>query len=167
MNGNSKINTVKKALAHLEYKFKNHWKPSPSDIQAFNTLSNLAENTAELQMCNNMLFAKLYVIFYGELLKFYGTTVMDPIPTKELHRALSQSWESIVQKFVYKANEQEIYCRMRASGIDLGTHPRLKPETILEKEKGKFSMDMLEPATTYEDAENNLKALINGVLENI
>ena len=145
--------TIKKALEHLAWKFKNSWKPTPKDIEAFNEVAEFTEAKLKQQYNDNQLFAKIYITFYGELLKYYDSTVFDPIPQKALNKILDTPIETIIQKFLDKANLQEQTIEHRKkNGIK---HPKTVDTSDIKPDA---------EAMTYEEAEQNLTAMINMAL---
>lgn len=145
--------TIKKALEHFEWKLSNSWTPTKKDIEAYNEIVEFTQTKLKQQYNDNQLFAKLYISFYGELLKYYDTTVFDSVPQNSLHKILDTPIETIIQKFLDKANLQEQTIEHRkANGIK---HPRI------------VSTEDIKPdaeAMTYKEAEHNLTAMINMAL---
>ena len=145
--------TIKKALEHFEWKLSNKWQPTEKDIEAYNEIVEFTEKQLKQQYNDNQLFAKLYISFYGELIKYYDTTVFDNVPQKALHKILDTPIENLIQKFLDKVNLQEQTIEHRkAKGIN---HPRIVSTEDIE----------LDPeAMTYQEAEDNLTAMINMAL---
>lgn len=52
---------INKALEHFQYKFKNVWKPTPKDIEAFNSIIEFKELCESKTMVENELFAKMFI----------------------------------------------------------------------------------------------------------
>ena len=145
--------TINKAIQHFQFKFKNNWNPTEKDIEAYNQIVEFTEAKLKQQYNENQLFAKLYISFYGELIKYYDTTVFDNTPQKALHKILDTPIETIIQKFLDKANLQEQTIEHRkTNGIK---HPR-----IVSTE----DIDLDAEAMTYKEAEDNLNAMINMAL---
>lgn len=150
------MNTSKKALEHIIWRFENSIKnnkpinPSENDLKAINKLSQSYTDKKNENINNNTLFAKLYIVFYGELLKYFDSTVFDNTPQKALHKILDTPIQNIIHKFINKANLQE--------------------QTIVHNTKNGFKHPKqvdtsdIEPnatAMTYQEAEDNLTSLIN------
>jgi hypothetical protein len=150
--------TPNNALKHFEWKFKNHWKPTQKDVDAYNTLYKYVKDTSEKQLKENELFAKLYIFLYGEFLVYYRQTVFDKTARKELNRILDTPMSEIVERFVKIANDQETFDRMKEAGIDIDKHPVLKSDE--ENEREKFTKEMLEPVMTIDEAYTNLNAMV-------
>lgn len=145
--------TIKKALEHFEWKLSNKWQPTEKDIEAYNEIVEFTETKLKQQYNDNQLFAKLYISFYGELIKYYDTTVFDNVPQKALHKILDTPMENLIQKFLDKVNLQEQTIEHRkAKGIN---HPRIVSTEDIELDA---------EAMTYEEAEDNLTAMINMAL---
>ena len=95
----------------------------------------------------------MYISFYGELIKYYDTTVFDNVPQKALHKILDTPIETIIQKFLDKANLQEQTIEHRkTNGIK---HPRIVSTEDIELDA---------EAMTYKETEDNLTAMINMAL---
>lgn len=164
MSLHGKINTIKDALKHFEFKFSNVWDATPKDIEAYNKLGEFVEEKHNKQFVDNELFGKLYIIFYGQLLKFYKTTLYDPEPTKQLHKSLNQPLEVIIKKFLEIANDQEIFLNMQKVGL-LSKHPILMTDKEKEKELSKFKIEMISKPNTYDEVKTNLTSLINFAID--
>ena len=145
--------TIKKALEHFEWKLSNKWNPTTKDVEAYNEIIQFTEDKLQDQYKDNQLFAKLYITFYGELLKYYNATVLDKEPQKALHKILDTSIESIIHKFLAKANLQEQ--TVEHSTKNGFKHPKQVDTSDIKPD---------EVAMTYQEAEDNLTAMINMAL---
>ena len=154
------MNTIKKAISHFTWKFKNVWKPTKEDVEAYNTIVDFVEKKHKEQFNDYQLFAKLYVTFYGELLKFYNCSVFDNQPEKVINKILDTPIETLIEKFVEKANTQETSLAIEKAGIEI-KDIRLKSVEQIEQEGKKFNFEMLDPIMTYEEAVTNLTNQIN------
>jgi len=145
--------TIKKAIEHFEWKLSNKWQATQADLNAYNEIVQFTEEKLQDQFTDNQLFAKLYITFYGELLKYYNATVLDKEPQKALHKILDTSMETIIKKFIEKANLQEQ--TVEHSTKNGFKHPKqvdtsdIKPDAV---------------AMTYQEAKDNLTAMINMAL---
>jgi len=147
------MSTINKAIKHFEWKLTKHWKPTDKDLEAYNEIVEFTEAKLKQQYNDNQLFAKLYISFYGELIKYYDTTVFDNTPQKALHKILDTPIENLIQKFLDKVNLQEQTLQHRkTNGIK---HPR-----IVSTE----DIDLDAEAMTYQETEDNLTAMINMAL---
>lgn len=52
---------IEKALEHFEWKFKNHWRPTEKDIEAFNSIIEYKEIQQSKNMFENENLAKLWI----------------------------------------------------------------------------------------------------------
>lgn len=52
---------IDKALRHFEWKFKNVWKATEKDIEAYNAIIDYVELTRSENLCQNELLAKLWI----------------------------------------------------------------------------------------------------------
>lgn len=52
---------INKALEHFQYKFKNNWKPTQKDIEAYNAIVEYRELQDSLNMSKNESLAKLWI----------------------------------------------------------------------------------------------------------
>lgn len=94
------MNTIKKAINHFAWRFKNGINPTNNDVKALNNIIDFVNEKHKKQTNDNSLFAKLYVIFYGELLRYYDSTIFSDIPQKELHKLLEKPLDYHVNNFI-------------------------------------------------------------------
>ena len=142
--------TIKRAIEHFGWRFENGLNPTENDIEAYNTIVRFVKDKHEKQYNNNQLFGKLYISFYGELLKYYNSTVFDKEPQKALHQILDTSIETIIHKFLSKANLQEqTINHTTKNGFK---HPKQVDTSDIEPDA---------IAMKYVEAEENLKQMIN------
>lgn len=125
--------TIKKAIEHFQFKFKNHWKATKTDSEALTKIIDFVNDKHDKQLKQNEMFAKVYIFMYAYFLKHYKTDVFDPVPQKELHKYLDKPLKMIIKRFVETLNESELYTKFNDMGIDL-THPATKVREIKEKE---------------------------------
>jgi trans-2-enoyl-CoA reductase len=52
---------IDKALSHLKWKFENHWKPTPKDVEAFNAILNYKDYQETTNLTKNENLAKLWI----------------------------------------------------------------------------------------------------------
>jgi len=165
--------TIKKAIEHLKWKYRNKWNPTQLDVDVLNTFIEFVEEKHKKQLQDYNLFAKLYIMVYAQFLDKYKATVFDDIPKKELSRYLDQPLEVIIQRFTDKLNESELYELFKDLNIEM-KHPALKSESIKNKEtdlleKALKEDDNLERFTghlwDYETVKDNLELQINSVIE--
>jgi hypothetical protein len=152
------MRNINEAIKHFEWKLANSWKPTKTDIDAYNKILEFVDQKNKEQFNDNQLFAKLYIKYSTELLRFYKTSVFAKLTHKEINRVLSDDINNLIVEYTKVANEQEIYLRMRKNGFT-DKHPALK--TKEEKEKEVLTKEMLEDIITFEEAENNLVKRIN------
>lgn len=145
--------TINKAIEHFRWKFENVWTASIDDKKAFDTIAKFINDKHKNQFNNHQLFAKLYITYYGELLKYYRTDVFDDIPQKELHKVLNRPLERIIEDFVKKATDIEQSLQYEVNGV-------LKHPLQLSSDQ-KESIEILDAVMTYDEAEKNLTSLIN------
>lgn len=147
---------ISKAVSHFLYKLnpKNRiWKATPSDQEAINTIIDFVESKHAKDFNDHQLYAKLYITYLAELMKYYKATVFDGIPQKELHKILDQTLEQIIENFVKTATDIEQSLEYEIDGV-------LKHPMQLTKEQ-KDNVKIINPVMTYEQAKNNLTSLIN------
>jgi len=142
--------TIKKAIEHIGWKLSNTWQPTEKDIEAYNEIVKNYEKQKEKTYIDNQLFGKIYISFFGELLKYYNCTVFDKEPQKALHQILDTPIETIIQKFLDKANLQEQ--TIKHSTKNGFKHPK-------EVDTSDIEPDAI--AMTYEEAKENLTTMIN------
>jgi len=166
------INTIKQAVEHLEFKFKNVWKPTPKDVEAYNKIVEFVEQKHKQQYQDYHLFAKLYVMVYAQFLEKYKATVFDDIPVKELNRYLDTPLAHIIQRFADKLNESELYEVLNKAGVE-NKHPVLKDEKQKNKETDQLAEtikneDDFKKFTgqvwDFETVKQNLESQINNII---
>ncbi|MGB0896854.1 MAG: hypothetical protein ACPGRW_06000 [Flavobacteriaceae bacterium] len=152
--------TIKKAVDHFVFKFKNVWKPTNKDIDALKSIMSFADDTYKNQINDYQLFAKLYVHLYGMMLIHYNATPMNSIPQTELNRIVDTPLETLIKDFTNKANMMELYNQ----GENLGLSNKYL-KTPLEQENDleilSNNIGLLNNKWTQEDIEKNITTLIN------
>ena len=128
--------TIKKAVDHFIFKFKNVWKPTNPDIEALKTIIKFVEDKHQKQIQDYQLFAKLYIMVYAQYLDKYKTTVFDEIPQKELHKYLDLPLSHIIESFTKKLNDSELYTLFDLSCKDDFSHIHLTHIESFYKEMG-------------------------------
>lgn len=93
--------TLNQAVSRLSWRFsrKGSQTFTEADIQALNRILEYINTTQEKILSENLLFAKLYMAVYKRTIEHYNTSVMDPIPQKELHKFLDRPIEWHYQNF--------------------------------------------------------------------
>ena len=149
------MNTVKKAIEHFIYKLdpkNNIWKATETDIKAIKLIAEFTEEKLNQQFNDNQLFAKIYVSFYGELLKYYESTVFDIGPAKELNKMLDIPFDRLVDKFIEKHYNIELALQipkkdrykhpaeLKRLGYDIKDVERLDKETTTDQLKAMINM---------------------------
>ena len=164
--------TIKRAVEHFAFKFKNVWQPTKPDVEALTTIMEFVEAKHKKQIHDYQLFAKLYIMVYSQYLDKYKTTVFDNIPTKELTKFLEYPTEQLIQRFTDKLNESELYSLFEEIDIKLD-HPALKTEQQKNNETDNLQQalknkDNLERFTgsiwDYDTVKDNLELQINNTI---
>ena len=149
------MNTIKKAIDHFIFKLdpkNNIWKASETDIKAIKIIAEFTEEKLNQQFNDNQLFAKIFVSFYGELLKYYESTVFDIEPAKELNKMLNIPFDRLVDKFIEKHYNIELALQipkkdrykhpaeLKRLGYDIKDVERLDKETTTNQLKVMINM---------------------------
>ena len=151
------MNTIKKAVEHFIFKLdpkNNIWKASEADGKAITQIVKFVEDKHEEQLRNNQLFAKLYITYYGELLKYYKASIFDKEPQKDLHKTLDTPLETIIDNFRATLKDIEISKTFEVNGSI--RHPL----EWSEQDKANIKMKKVN-LIPYDEAEDNLTAMIN------
>jgi len=151
------MKTTKQALQHFAWKLKKVWQMTEDDMTAFNIISKFIDKHQKEQFNDNQAFAKLYITYYGELLKYYKTTVYDKQPQKHLNSILSTPIEKVIQTFVETSNDVERALEYEIDGVL--KHPRQWTE------EDKKNINMKKPPNSYDECVCNLTAMINAALD--
>lgn len=99
-----------KASSRLKWRFRKeqgnfkHFTPNEKDVEALNCILNWINNQKKDTLNNNQLFAKLFIYQLTMNIRYFGTTVLDPIPQKDLSRILNTPLINF-----YKAFENDLY----------------------------------------------------------
>lgn len=102
---------LKKSVERLIWRFKpDHtgkakaFYPNDNDVKALNTILGWINRQKQETVNNNQLFAKLYIYFLTQSIRYYETDVLDDIPQKELSRILDTPLANF-----YKAFEVDLH----------------------------------------------------------
>ena len=152
------INTITKAINHFKWKFQNSWKPTQQDVEAYNQIVEFTEKKHEQQFVDQQLFAKLYIKYYGELIRYYKSSVFDKEPQKEINRILDTPIEHLIQDFCKTVKEVEQSRTLEVRG-DI-KHP------LQWTAEEKANIKLVKEEITEEDATTNLTAMINFAIDN-
>ena len=155
------INTITKAISHFKWRFQNGWKPTQRDVEAYNQIVEFTEKKHAEQFVNQQLFAKLYIKYYGEIIKYYKASVFDKEPQKEINRILDTPIEQLIQEFCKTVKEVEQGIKLDASGLDY-----VKQLNMTDEERAAIQLDAKAEGITEEEATTNLTAMINFALNN-
>lgn len=80
-----------KAINRIAWRFTHDkaFKPNENDIDSVNCLIDWINRQRSESVKNNQLFAKLYIYFLNQGIRYYESTVFDDIPKKELSNILN------------------------------------------------------------------------------
>ena len=133
----------KKAMQRIGWRLQQStFKPNNEDKQAYNSIVQLIDSQQKKQFENYELFAKLYIHFYGKFISHYKTTVLDPIPRKELHKILETPIANLIDNFTQELNDSELYTLMESSGIKI-EHPAFKTAEQKKEDAEKIDIEKL------------------------
>jgi len=123
-----------KAINRLTWRFSKNasFKPSPTDIEAFNAVLGWVNHQQSKVVQNNQLFAKLYIYFLNKKIEEFGSTVFYSIPEKELSALLDtpldlffvafhQSMHHNIRKNVFEKNGVELNLRSVKSQVQINS----------------------------------------------
>src|SRR5690606_3830341 len=146
---------IDKALAHFEWKFKNHWKPTKRDIEAYNSILEYKEIQDSINMNKNDSLAKLWIhqlILLSRSNMYTGERsiqVIDEILSKTVYE-----WCEILRNQIPM---------MRFRSVGMGKY-QIDTETVLNRSKmdsidkeiiENFETELTE-ALKYEISEENI-----------
>ena len=102
---------IKKAAEKLIWRLKPNnngeyktFTPNKNDVDSLNCLLQWVNNQKKETFDNNHLFAKLYIYHLTMNIRYFETTILDPIPQEDLSRIL----DTPIRHF-YKAFEEDLY----------------------------------------------------------
>lgn len=153
---------IKDAVNHFRYKLNpknNIWKATEKDVDNLNLIMDFVEQ----KQSDYTLFAKVFISYYGELLKYYKTDVFDKIPKKHLSEICSKPMNVVINEFIEKANESEIFSKYKSAMLDV-KHPLTWNEKEREKAKSIFSSETKK--MSFDEVSLNLENLINSIIAN-
>lgn len=125
--------TIKESLQRIHWRTSsgNAYKPNEKDIEAVNFLVEWVSKEKEKTLQQNQLFAKLYIIYFGELLLHYRDV---EFAQKQINDMLSKSTNEHVFWFRQFFNEIEFSKIHTSLGLSK-KHPALLSDIENEKEK--------------------------------
>ncbi|NNE33538.1 MAG: hypothetical protein HKN40_14365 [Winogradskyella sp.] len=151
--------TITKAIERITWRLRNGWKANQNDTDAINEIINFVNEKHNQQLQDNVLFAKLYIIVFAQMIKRYKTDVFDSIPQKELHRLLELPLKTYIERFTATLNENEYETLLKSKDLVI-KHPK----TFNDDEKKRLSEITLEEIKDTWDIEtvgDNLTTQIN------
>lgn len=103
--------TVDKAMDRIRWRFtgRKAFAPNKMDIDAFNALVEYVDAQRKGLIKGEVLFSKLYIWAYRQMLIRYKAGIFDPIPQKELHKLLEKPAVEHVREFTEHLNDSELY----------------------------------------------------------
>lgn len=164
--------TIIKAIEQLEWKYKNHWNITQTDINALNTIKEFTKQKHEEQIQANQLFAKLYIMVFSQYIERYKTDIYDDIPQKELHKLLNKDLSVFIQRLTDRLNENEKQALFNEIGIVL-EHPIIKTDITKKKDLNTLKTALKDENSNlrfnggiwkYEDVKDNIEMQINFVI---
>lgn len=151
------INSIKKAMDRIKWRINHGWKALDEDYDAINFLVKYVNETSKKQLTDNQLFAKLYIISYGEYLIKHGATVFNSKLRSEFNKNLARPIENLIEEFKNDLNTTEQYQSFLDNGVPI-THPHLL--TKEERDRRKVVTDVWD----YETVKEMLERDINNIL---
>ena len=158
---------IQKALEHFKFKFSKSWKPTETDLKAFNTIIRFVKVQESELLDKNQLFGKLYIFFLDQQIKKYGTTVFNKIPQKQLSSILDKPLESFYVSFKNSFDDNIVNRIYNEKGIEIDRHPATLTES--EKDDERIKIDKMTDADVkkilhndypIEEIEDNLNLMI-------
>ncbi len=166
--------TILKAVNRLAWRFGQNksFLPNDLDIEALNEIIKFVNNTNKEAVAHNQGFAKLYIMFYAQMIEKYKSDIFDPIPQKELSRLLDMPLSYFFGRFTKKLVESDRYeilgeVEEERGDFMMQTEPQRqesieKLKKLLENPEGR---DKLAGVTWDEDeVSDNLLAMISAAV---
>lgn len=102
---------IKKAAERLAFRFKQDeignstsFRPNRDDVAALETIFGWIDRQKKETISNNTLFAKLYIYFFNQQIRYFETDSLDMICQKELSKLLDTPLD-----VYYKAFHKELH----------------------------------------------------------
>tara|TARA_R100001480_G_scaffold41298_1_gene54070 strand:+ start:242 stop:706 length:465 start_codon:yes stop_codon:yes gene_type:complete len=149
--------TVTQAVKYFHFMLsKGHWKQTEKSKEAFNILVEFVEEKNKQQFNENQLFGKLFIAFYGELLRFYECTIFDREPQKAISKILDTPIEHLIEKFIDKHQDMGYV-------LQVPKEQRYEPKKFRRPQDLDYEFKFIDKMD-YQEAEDNLTAMINNAL---
>lgn len=134
---------IEKALSHFEWKFRNNWKPTETDVKAYNSILKFKRYHEQQTLQNNTLLAKLWIeklILLNET-KMYSAErsiqVIDEILQEsvyswcvKLHSKLSQMRLNVFLKDKYGDDDLSFLNRTKMVETNIGIVDKYEKEIM-------------------------------------
>lgn len=143
---------------HWRASAQQNYKPNPKDIEAVNFIVEWVNREKEKSYYTHQLFAKLYVIYFSELLTFFKDTEE---AQKEIHQKLSEPMELHTHNFRKKFNLLHINNAVKKLGLKIDVwynktkEERKKEAEILQENQNVFLSQINK--WTQEEINSNLE----------
>ncbi|RDY58911.1 hypothetical protein DX873_14730 [Flagellimonas nanhaiensis] len=110
--------TLKQSIQRLKWRFseKKPFAANENDFEALNTIIDFCASIQKKNYQEQELFAKLYIAYYSNLLKFYDCTVFDSMPKKHIDGILSKPLFLLIEELKEQLNLSEKYLPIELSG---------------------------------------------------
>lgn len=160
---------IEKALSHFEWKFKNSWKPTKKDIEAYNAIIEWKEIQESITLSENELLAKLWIaklITLSETKMYSGERsiqVIDEILNKSVYEWVCILHSKLnIMRFNALLNENDIL-----NQIDILKHDKWldAAQKIIDKNPDKL-IDALVDDIKEKDVVKFVEKQINRIVNN-
>lgn len=103
------MHNLKKATNRIAWRFTNgkSFKPNDEDIESINCLLNWINNQKKQSLNQNQLFAKLYIHFLTQFIRYHETTVFNNAVQQELSNLLNYPLDLFYQAFTKDLQENQ------------------------------------------------------------
>lgn len=145
---------IKKAIEHFNFKLSKHWKATPTDSEALNSIIKFVNDKHAKQLQDNEMLAKLLVYVYASELKRRDWNIFDTynLTQKWICEYLERPMYAVVELFKNRLNEAEKELFVLNNNIEV-IHPAIgKTDSKID--------EFVEP-WEYEGVKEHLELIIN------
>lgn len=127
---------IEKNIQRLSWRFSNGkaFKPNQNDIDSLNFIIDWVNRQRSETINNNILYAKLYMYVFADLVRKYESNFLDDLMQKELHRIIDTDLNVFYERITSLINDHAQFEFLRSKGFSL-KHPMQISKEQKDKER--------------------------------